>query len=148
PSAKRAADTEPVTARPLPPPSTPAEPAAAPVTGPAGGEARGRLNRQQLEGRYQAILDKLDEFGIPIQLPGAEERFEEGPASVLFRVRPGPGVDPRRIYEKADALKLCLALAEEQNIRFGIDHGFVTIDVPKNESERYFVAASAMWKRW
>jgi S-DNA-T family DNA segregation ATPase FtsK/SpoIIIE len=104
---------------------------------------------QNLEKRYQLILDKFGEFQILVHAPqDPSERFVEGPATVLYRLKPGNAVDPKRIYEKADALKLALELTEMQNIRFSIDKGFVTIDVPKSETDRYFVDASEIWGRW
>jgi hypothetical protein len=113
------------------------------------GSERGKLSDVDISSRYQRILDKFGEFSIPVHMPDdLADRFVEGPASVLYRLRPGAGVDPRRVYERADALKLALALGEEQNIRFGIDKGFITIDVPKNQEDRYFVDAAEMWPRW
>ena len=75
-------------------------------------------------------------------------RFIEGPASILYRIKPGKAVDPRRLSEKADVLKLALTLDQDQNIRFGNHQGYVTIDVPKSQADRYFVDATEMWKRW
>lgn len=110
---------------------------------------RGKLSPEEMAVRYQGVLDKLGEFNVPVEPPEDEtHRFVEGPASILFRVRPGPGIDPRRIFEKSDALKLALALEDAQSIRFGIDRGFVTIDVPKSDEDRYFVAAADVWSRW
>ena len=43
---------------------------------------------------------------------------------------------------------LGLALSEQQRIRFSIDSGFVNIDVPKHEKDRYFVEADELWTRW
>jgi DNA segregation ATPase FtsK/SpoIIIE, S-DNA-T family len=111
--------------------------------------SRRKLSRDELQRRYQMILDKLGEFNVPVHVPSDPAQcFVEGPASVLFRVVPGTGVDPKRIFEKSDPLKLGLALAESQHIRFGIDRGFVNIDVPKSEEDRYFITAAELWKRW
>lgn len=111
--------------------------------------SNGKLTLEQLENRYQLILDTYGQFNVPVNIPdNADDRFIEGPASVLYRLRLGIGVDPRNIYNKADSLKLALALEEKQNIRFSNHLGYVNIDVPKNESDRYFVKAEDMWKRW
>jgi S-DNA-T family DNA segregation ATPase FtsK/SpoIIIE len=120
---------------------------------PAGSDAalgpQGKLSTVELEKRYQHILDLYGEFGIPVQAPtDANERFVEGPATVLYRVRPGLAVDPKGLYAKADALKLALELGEEQSIRFSIDKGFVNVDVPKQEADRYFVVAKDLWAHW
>ena len=115
------------------------------VTAPEGR----KLSDEELTGRYQLILDTFEEFDISVQAARqSEDRFVEGPASVLYRIRPGTGVDPKRIREKADALKIALELESDQNIRFSIDRGFITIDVPKNEGDRYFVTAAYLWSQW
>ncbi len=111
--------------------------------------ARGKLPREELEGRYQLILDTYAEFGTAVRKPeNYEDQFVEGPASVLYRIRPGHGVDPKKISEKADVLRLNLRLEEEQRVRFSIDRGSITIDVPKSAVDRYFVMAADLWGRW
>jgi S-DNA-T family DNA segregation ATPase FtsK/SpoIIIE len=57
-------------------------------------------------------------------------------------------VDPRKLSEKRDALKLALELEASQDMRFDIDKGYMTIDVPKLDKDRYFVDASDLWSRW
>lgn len=110
---------------------------------------KGRLSNAELERRYQVILDTYGQFDVPVHKPAnAEDRFIEGPASILFRLRPGMGVDPKNIYAKADSLKLGLELDAQQAIRFSIHLGNVNVDVPKSEKDRYFVEAPDMWKRW
>jgi len=109
---------------------------------PADAEAstRSGLPPEALSNRYQQILDKYGQFNVSVRAPDDPgDRFVEGPASILFRIRPGDGTDPKKLFEKADSLKLELSLRENQNIRFGIDEGFVTVDVPKKDDERYFV---------
>jgi hypothetical protein len=111
--------------------------------------ARSGLPPEALSNRYQQILDKYGQFNVSVRAPdNPGDRFVEGPASILFRIKPGDGTDPKKLFEKADSLKLELNLREEQNIRFGIDEGSVTIDVPKKEDERYFVDAEELWKGW
>jgi S-DNA-T family DNA segregation ATPase FtsK/SpoIIIE len=115
----------------------------------ASSTPKGKLATSELERRYQIILDTYGQFDVPVHKPvNSNDRFIEGPASILFRLRPGTGVDPKSIYAKADSLKLGLALDSQQAIRFSIHLGHVNIDVPKNETDRYFVKASDMWKRW
>jgi len=110
---------------------------------------RGKLSEQDLIKRYQMVLDKFGEFGVSVQQPDDPSmRFIEGPASILYRIKPGKAVDPRRLSEKADVLKLALTLDQEQNIRFGNHQGYVTIDVPKSQADRYYVDAADMWKKW
>lgn len=110
-------------------------------------QARGRLGAEMLEARYQTVLDTFAEFGVKVLLPEGT-RFIEGPASVLFRLRPGQGVSEQRIFERDQSLKLRLGLPEEASIRFSIDRGAVSVDVPKADSERYFVVAQEIWGRW
>lgn len=110
---------------------------------------RGHLGRTELNRRYQIILDTFGQYGISVnKTEPSVEHAVEGPASILFRLRPGKGVDPRKLYEKRDALKLALELEASQDMRFDIDKGYVTIDVPKLDEDRYFVEAPDLWSRW
>ncbi|MGP1203484.1 DNA translocase FtsK [Serratia sp. CY40304] len=107
------------------------------------------MSREQVQRMYEEILSCFDAYGISVQSAKLEDKpIIEGPASILFKVRPRPGVDPKKIYEKADALKLHLQLENEQSVYFGIDKGYVTIDVPKSEEQRYFVDAHDIWSDW
>ena len=112
-------------------------------------EKREMLSKKELERRYQLILDTYGQFEISVhRAVRDEDRFIEGPASVIYRIREGDGVDPKSIYAKADSLKLKLSLEEKHNIRFSIHDGYVNIDVPKKEDERYFIDAEKLWQRW
>lgn len=107
------------------------------------------LNEKELDERYQAILDTYSEFEVPVHKPETKEDwYVEGPASILFRLTPGHGVDVKKISDKAENLRLKLKLEESQNVRFSIDKGFITIDVPKSFADRYFVAAQDLWNDW
>ncbi len=107
------------------------------------------LSVEKLDEKYQIIIDTLSEFKVKAHLPsGNLERYIEGPASILFRVKPGEGVKPNKITEQRDALKLKLNLPEDASISFSIDKGHVNIDVPKDAEERYFVFANKMWSIW
>jgi len=107
------------------------------------------LSEQELRRTYETILGSFASHGISVYAANSDEApFVEGPASVLYKVRPSPNVDPRKLYEKSAALKLSLELEQDQNINFNIDRGFVTIDVPKSDNQRYFVDASDIWRRW
>jgi S-DNA-T family DNA segregation ATPase FtsK/SpoIIIE len=108
-----------------------------------------RLSEAELGQRYQSILDSLSEFGVVVRKPDdPNAKFTEGPASVLYRVAPGPGVSPNMIYQKADSLKLALRLREEQQVRFSIHEGYINIDVPKSEADRYYISAQELWEGW
>lgn len=118
-------------------------------TAPLDSSHSGKLSPDELVCRYQTVLDtfalhKIDvkraEDGVPPAV--------EGPALVLYRIRPAPGVEARRIFEKADALKLALRLSEQHEIRFSIDRGHISIEVPKNDEDRYYVSATDLWGRW
>jgi hypothetical protein len=107
------------------------------------------LPKSELDRRYQVILDTLATFGVAVSATGKDMQYAiEGPASILFRVRPKEGVPPQKLSSQHDSLKLALALDSSQDIRFDIDKGYVTIDVPKSDSDRYFVSAKQMWTRW
>lgn len=110
---------------------------------------RRRLPEEILRRIYENVLGCFDIHGISVSAVRQEEEpFLEGPASILFKVRPAAGIDPRKLFEKGAALKLALSLAQEQNVSFGIDRGVVTIDVPKSQEQRYFVDAAETWLRW
>lgn len=102
-----------------------------------------------LRSLYQQILDCFSSHQVHVK-PAApdQEPIIEGPASILFKVLPATGVDPRKLIEKSQALKLELKLDAEQEIAFGIDKGYVTIDVPKSAEQRYYVDASELWSAW
>lgn len=126
----------------------PASPAT-PVSAHAGPEGHRKLAEVQLRRMYECVLGCFDTHHIAVVAASQEEApWIEGPASILFRVRPGAGVDPKKLVEKASALKLVLELEQEQNVSFNIDRGFVTIDVPKRPEQRYFVDAAQTWLRW
>lgn len=107
------------------------------------------LGQEELDRRYQVILDTFGQYGISVNraAPGVPHAIE-GPASILFRVKPGKGVSPNKLSAQHDALKLALELDASQDIRFDIDKGYVNIDVPKLDEDRYFVSASDLWARW
>jgi DNA segregation ATPase FtsK/SpoIIIE, S-DNA-T family len=108
-----------------------------------------KLTDNELENRYQLILDTYGEFDIPVHPPeNRDELFVEGPASVLYRIERGRGVAPERIMQQAATLKLNLKLLEEQEVRFSTDRGRITIDVPKSEEDRFFVKAAELWQHW
>lgn len=110
---------------------------------------RGKLSHADLTERFQVILDTYGKFSISVEKPKKiEDCFVEGPASILYRIKPATGVDPKSIYAKGDSLKLELELEEHQSIRFSISRGNIEIDVPKLNEDRYFVDAFDMWTRW
>ena len=110
---------------------------------------RAHLDADTLKKRYEEILACFMAHSVKVNaVPIVLDPYIEGPASILFKVKAGIGVDPRKLFDKAQALKLRLELAENQHLSFQIDRGFVTIDVPKPPNERYYVDAGALWKRW
>ena len=120
-----------------------------PETERLSGGNRGHLGKAELDRRYQIILDTFGQYGIDVSKTAADvEHAIEGPASILFRVRPGKGVPPGKLSAQHDALKLALELDASQDMRFDIDKGYVTIDVPKLDEDRYFVEAADLWSRW
>ncbi|MFC3685827.1 FtsK/SpoIIIE domain-containing protein [Hydrogenophaga luteola] len=107
------------------------------------------LSQAALQRMYEDILGCFGQHQISVFAAARdEEPFTEGPASILFKLKPGSGIDPRKLSEKGAALKLVLELEQEQNVSFNIDRGFVTIDVPKRPEHRYFVDGAETWTRW
>lgn len=108
-----------------------------------------RMSGDELMRIYDEILACYASFGVSVtSAPSDEAPIIEGPASILFKVRPTTGVDPKKVYEKAEALKLRLRLARDQVVGFDNDRGYVTIDVPKSEEQRYFIEAERLWANW
>lgn len=111
--------------------------------------ARRGMDEGSLRRMYDEVLSCFASHNVSVSSAASEDSpFVEGPASILFRVRAGIGVDPKKLFEKSQSLKLRLKLDQEQNVSFDIDRGYVTIDVPKRPEHRYFVNAADMWKRW
>ena len=107
------------------------------------------LGLSELGAIYDEILGCFASHNVPVAAASPNDQpIIEGPASILFKVRAGSGVDPRKLFEKAQALKLQLALEQDQNVTFDIDRGYVTIDVPKKPGQRYYVNAADLWARW
>ena len=116
---------------------------------PAARAVRGELSREELISRYQVVLDTYENFGVSVRKPENDsDYFVEGPASVIYRIRPNDGVPTKKIVERKDDLKLKLELSEEQQIRFGNNRGNMEIDVPKSVEDRYFVTAEDLWGAW
>ncbi len=112
-------------------------------------ETKNRLLKSDLNARYQSILDLFSEFGVSVKQPeDPNHKVTEGPASIIYRILPGTGVTPNMIYQKAESLKLALKLKEEQNVRFSIHEGYINIDVPKSDKDRYYVTAQELWEDW
>lgn len=111
-------------------------------------EDRHKMSAPILRHMYDEILGCFASHNVGVSAAPVQDTLIEGPASILFKVRPGNGVDPKKLFEKAQALKLRLGLEQDQNVTFNIDMGFVTIDVPKRLEHRYFVNAADMWQRW
>ncbi|WP_249348230.1 DNA phosphorothioation-dependent restriction protein DptH [Pseudoalteromonas aurantia] len=109
---------------------------------------RKTMSEEELEVLYQRIINCYYSYNIPVTKPVTEAPYVEGPASILFRVELNLGTDPRRLFEKAQALKLNLKLEQEQEVGFAIDKGCVTFDVPKNDSQRYYVDQNDIWPSW
>jgi S-DNA-T family DNA segregation ATPase FtsK/SpoIIIE len=107
------------------------------------------MSEERLTQYYQLILDTLREFKVEVLRPDdGKPLCVEGPAFMQFRVRPGRGVDPKRINACEGALRLALSLEEGKLLRFPIGGGTVNIEVPKEESDRYYVSAEELWQRW
>ncbi|UTP40558.1 FtsK/SpoIIIE domain-containing protein [Phenylobacterium sp. LH3H17] len=121
---------------------------AAPAVVEISPERRG-MDPQRMQRFYQVILDTFEEFKVDVRQPrDGGPNFIEGPAFVKYRLLPGRGVDPRRLGEREEALRLALGLEEGKRLRFVIGGGTVNIDVPKVDEDRYFVRAEDMWARW
>jgi len=109
---------------------------------------RKHMSDAELNAIYDNVVSCFSNHNIYVTKPEDQDAFVEGPASILLRVKPNRGTDPKRLPEKSQALKLDLSLEQEQNLGFAIDKGCVTIDMPKNKSQRYFVNQHDIWDNW
>ena len=112
----------------------------------SGYDADGRISNAELVRRLQQVVDKLDEFGIAVNMP-SEDAFDEGPGFYVLRVLPGRGVKVQQVEGRSDDLRLALDLGAEQELRMFTDRGTLVIEVPKSEDERYAVGAAGLWGR-
>jgi DNA phosphorothioation-dependent restriction protein DptH len=110
--------------------------------------ARNHMSDAELNKIYDKVVSCFADHNIYVTKPIDQEAFVEGPASILLRVKPNPGTDPKRLSEKSQALKLELNLDQEQNLGFAIDKGCVTIDMPKSSEQRYYVDQNDIWPGW
>lgn len=107
------------------------------------------MSQVELVAMYDEVLSCFASHNVAVLAADASDNpIVEGPASILFKVRVASGVDPRKIFEKSQALKLKLELEQDQSITFDIDKGCVTIDVPKKPEHRYYVNAEDLWMHW
>lgn len=111
--------------------------------------ARSGMSHASLVAMYDEVLSCFASHNVAVLAADSSDNpIVEGPASILFKVRVATGVDPRKVFEKSQALKLKLELEQDQSISFDIDKGYVTIDVPKKSEHRYYVDAQELWEKW
>jgi len=110
-----------------------------------GQRARKGLTEVELRARYQRVLDTFAEYGVEV-MTDDRTPCQEGPGFFVFRVRPGPGVQPSRLTAHVDNLKYSLRLPAELQPRAFIDRGAVVFEVPKAEDDRYYVDADEIWR--
>lgn len=107
------------------------------------------LSDEQLKAKYQEVITILShKHSLNIKAVDWDKNpVIEGPSSFLYRLE-YHGNNPNEIAQKHDSLKLDLKLEEAQLIKFGIDAGYVTLDVPKKDTERYFIEANNLWNKF
>jgi DNA segregation ATPase FtsK/SpoIIIE-like protein len=109
-------------------------------------EPREKEDEEALSHRYQKVLDTFTEYGVEVRRH-PESPVQEGPGFFIFRVKPGEGINAKRVEGQAENLKLKLELPENLNPRAYSDRGSIVFEVPKQESERYYVTAEDLWDR-
>ncbi|WP_159308998.1 FtsK/SpoIIIE domain-containing protein [Spiribacter roseus] len=107
------------------------------------------LSVNELNRRYDQIVDILGQNNITVyRPPNGVIPYSDGPASIMYRVKPAPDVRPEKIDSQREFLKLHLGLSAEDEIRTFVDKGCVVIVAPKPDAERYFFTAQQLWNRW
>lgn len=104
------------------------------------------MSQAELQARYQTVLDTLSEYEVEVRRD-EREPIKEGPGFIIYRVQPGPGVQPQKVIAQTENLKYKLALPAELHPRAYIDRGAVVFEVPKLEDERYYVSVDELWPR-
>jgi energy-coupling factor transporter ATP-binding protein EcfA2 len=112
------------------------------------GQTVRKMDDSVLDENLQKIIDKLDEFNVSVYAPEGVHPYIEGPSSVMYKVKAGPGVSMQRIESKDQDLSLALELDQDQSIRIFADKGSVVIDVPKDDEYRFYVSAESLWRNW
>ncbi len=131
-------------------PAAAASVAAAPVAAANGAPVADRsgqgLSSDELEVRYQRVLDAFHEFRVDVDVPDGL-RVDQGPGFYLARIVPGAGVAADKLMGRTTDLKLRLGLPQELDVRTYADRGSVVFEIPKLDEERYDVDAEALWER-
>jgi len=95
-----------------------------------------------LQAMLSTVLRELS-LQFPCKACPVQPAYESASCYTL-RVVPGRGIAPKKVVAAADCLKLRLKLSAQQDLRFAIDNGAVSIEVPKEESNRTFVQRTAL----
>jgi DNA phosphorothioation-dependent restriction protein DptH len=95
-----------------------------------------------LQAMLSTVLRELS-LHFPCKACPVRPAYESASCYVL-RVVPGMGVAPKKVAAVADCLKLRLKLSAQQDLRFAIDNGAVSIEVPKQEGDRTFVRRTVL----
>lgn len=99
------------------------------------------------EQQYNDVIGILSEHGVNV-LPNDGIRFIEGPAFVTYNIILARGMKVGSVERLDNELKLGLHLSHNQNIRFKVDAGYIRIEVPKTQEDRYFVGVTDLWLSW
>lgn len=106
------------------------------------------LSVPDLEKRYKVVLSALAEFNVKVERPHGQTPYQEGPGFIEFAVQPAFGVSVNRVEAQIENVKLRLKLPSDALVGCSTHLGNILINVPKPDSERYFVDATEMWSKW
>lgn len=102
-----------------------------------------------LRNNHEMIVSTLEQLGVSTYIPNVDdEPLIEGPASVMYKLKPSPGVSITSISNKLKDIHLALGLSHTQMLREFIDRGCFVLDVPKAEKDRNFVTGEHLWSQW
>jgi S-DNA-T family DNA segregation ATPase FtsK/SpoIIIE len=97
--------------------------------------------------RMQQLLDALAARGIDVRPEGSPDDALEGPGFFMLRVCLGASHRPQQVSALTEDLQYHLGLGSGQLPRIYVDRGAVVVEIPKRESERYYVGAQDLWAR-
>ncbi|MDF1800655.1 MAG: FtsK/SpoIIIE domain-containing protein [Planctomycetota bacterium] len=112
------------------------------VREPRGGESQAACQR------YQDLLDAYQRRNVKVGVPDDLPPALEGPGFYVMRLRLIGDTTPRMLHGMVEDLQLQLGLEAGQLPRLYTDRGHMVVEIPKLDSERYYVDASDLWSRF
>tara|TARA_Y100001970_G_C14258859_1_gene877879 strand:+ start:8518 stop:14085 length:5568 start_codon:yes stop_codon:yes gene_type:complete len=105
------------------------------------------MTQEELQMSYQILLNLLDENAEIPKMEMDEPPYKEGPAFYRMRVELAEGSTVSDVTRNTDELKVRLRLEQGKEIRSFIDKGHIVFEVPKLDTQRYWIDAHELWAK-